>query len=338
MRLPILATAALTALLGLAPAVSAPAPGALKVIDRIDGPDGGWDYASFDAARRRVYISHGTVVLSLDVDTLKLNPAFSQGARLHSIVPVPGADMLVTTNSGDSTVKIIKASDGSLIKSLSVAADADGAGYDPVTRTVVVINGDAGILTLIDPFKQTVVGTIDVGGHLEFGAPDGKGRFYVNVASDGEVAAVDLVHRKTLAKYKMDGCTRPTGLAYVEGDRVVASCGSGVAKILAAHTGKELASFKIGGFSDAVFYDPVRHLAFVPTARDGQLTVIALSGKANNTVVATVPTQVGARLGAVDPKTGEVFLPTAQYNIPATLAQRPTMKPGTFQILVLGRE
>jgi DNA-binding beta-propeller fold protein YncE len=139
-----------------------------------------------------------------------------------------------------------------------------------------------------------------------------------------------------LARYPMADCKRPTGLAYVEGNRVISSC-SGLAKILDAATGHELASLKIGGFPDAVLYDPRRHLAYIPTALDGQLTEIALTGAANNTVVATVPTQIGARTGAVDPTTGRVYLPTAEYQLPVPAGQRPTPKPGTFQILVLGR-
>jgi DNA-binding beta-propeller fold protein YncE len=308
----------------------------MKVIGHIPGPDGGWDYASYDPVHRRIYVTHGTVVLALDLASGKLNANFAPGNRLHEVVVVPGHDLLVTTNSGDSTVRILKASDGSLIKSLSVAADADGAAYDPATKLVVVINGDAGVLTLIDPVKQEVVGKIDVGDHLEFGQPDGKGRFYVNVESTGQVAVVDLVGRKVVGRYDMAGCQRPTGLAYVEGDRVISSCG-GLAKILDAASGKEIASLKIGGFPDAVIYDPVRHVAYVPTALDGHLWAIALAGPNNNTIVASIPTQVGARTGAVDTKTGRVYLPTAEY-LPMTPGQGFKTKPGTFQILVVGRE
>jgi DNA-binding beta-propeller fold protein YncE len=248
----------------------------------------------------------------------------------------PGHDVLVTTNSGDSTAKILKASDGALLKSLSVAADPDGAAYDPSTGLVVVINGDSGVLTLIDPVKHEVAGTIAVGGKLEFGQPDGKGRFFVNVEDKGQVAVVDLKARKVLGRYDMAGCQRPTGLAYVEGGRVISSCG-GLAKILDAATGKEIASLKIGGFPDAVLYDPGRHVAYVPTALDGKLWVIALAGKDNNTIVETAPTQPGARTGAVDLKTGRVFLPSADY-APFEAGKRPQPKPGTFNILVLDRK
>jgi len=332
-RLLLAFTAAASVLVGFA-AAAAPS---LSVVQRIPGPDGGWDYASFDAARGRIYVSHGTEVLSLDVKTGKLNADFAQGARLHAIVPVPGADVLVTTNSGDKTVKIISAIDGTLIKSLTVDADADGAVYDPATRLVVVVNGDPGLVTLVDPRAQSVVGVIKVGDSLEFPAVDGKGRAYVNVASTGEIAVIDLVKRQVLGRYAMAGCKRPTGLAYVAGHRLVSACNSGMAKILDADTGKEIASLKIGGFADAVIYDPNRRVAYVPTALDGQLNVIALSGKDDNTIVATVPTQIGARLGAVDTSTGRIYLPTAEYNQPVPPGQRPTTKPGTFQILVVDR-
>jgi DNA-binding beta-propeller fold protein YncE len=166
---------------------------------------------------------------------------------------------------------------------------------------------------------------------------DGKGAFFVNVASKNEVAAVDIAARKVTARYPMPGCGRPTGLAYVAGDRLISVCGNGVAKILDARSGREIASLKIGGFPDAVLYDPVRKLAYVPSALSGTLAVIALSGPADNTIVDTVPTQLGARTGAVDPKTGRIWLPTAQYVLPAPAGHRPEPKPGTFQILVLDR-
>ena len=52
-------------LFGLAnPLLAKENPGASGLaVARIAGPDGGWDYASFDAARRRVYVAHGLKVM-----------------------------------------------------------------------------------------------------------------------------------------------------------------------------------------------------------------------------------------------------------------------------------
>ena len=327
-------TAAALALVGFASAASAQASG-LRVVDKIAGPDGGWDYASFDEARGRVYVAHGSSVMMIDVASGKVTPDFAAGNHLHAVVPVPGANLLVTTNSGDTTAKIIDADTGKLIASIPTPKDPDSAIFDPRTGTVVVIGGDSGTITLIDPKTARSIGEVDVGGSLEYAVPDGKGRLFVNAEDGHDVVVVDLVAEKVVGRYPMAGCLRPTGLAYVEGHRLVSSCQS-VAKILDAEDGRDIATLPIGVGPDAVIYDPARHAAYVPSGRAGTLAVIALAGPLNNTVTDTIPTRVGARTGAVDPTTGRVYLPSAEYDPPVT-GQRPAMKPGTFAVLVVGK-
>jgi len=317
-------------------AAGAPGPSGLQVVARIAGPDGGWDYATFDPARRRVYVAHGSSVMAIAADTGKVQADFAAGNHLHAVVPVPGTDLIVTTNSGDNTARVLAAGDGRLIASVPTADGPDGAAYDSSTGLVMVIDGDAGQVTMIDARAGKSVGAIAVPGRLEFPAADGKGRLYVNVEDKNEIAVVDIAARKVIARYPL-ACHEPTGLAYVSGQRLVAACGAGGAEILDAATGREIATFKLGGFPDAVLYDAGRGLAYIPSALTGTLAVIALAGKDDNTVVDTVPTQTGARTGAVDPKTGKIYLPAAQYASPASPGQRPAPKPGTFEILVLGR-
>ncbi len=332
-----LAAASLCAL--TTPALSQTATGVsgLKIVARIAGPDGKWDYASFDAGRRRVYVTHGQTVMTIDADTGKADPSFAAGDHLHSVAVVPGAAVVVSTNSGDSSARVLDGASGKLVTSIPTAKDTDGAVYDPSSGQVLVICGDSGEITLVDPKTRTSPGAITVGDALEFGAVDGKGKFFVNLVEKDAVAVVDVAARKVLARYPMPGCAKPTGIAYVEGERLVVACAMGAAKILNAKTGAEIASFKIGGFADSVLYDPDRHLAYIPSALSGTLAVIALSGPHDNTIVDTVVTQMGARTGAVDPKTGRIYLPTAEYNLPAPASQRPTTKPGTFEVLVLDR-
>jgi DNA-binding beta-propeller fold protein YncE len=307
----------------------------LHVVDRIAGPDGGWDYASFDPARGRVYVAHGSSVLMINAASGKMTPNFAAGNHLHAVVPVPGSNLIVTTNSGDLTAKIIDATTGALIGSVTTPKDPDSAIYDPHTGDVVVIGGDGGAITLIDPKAAKAVGEIDVGGDLEFAVPDGEGRLFVNAADKNEIVVVDLDARKVVARYPMAGCLRPTGLAFVEGHRLISSCQS-VAKILDADTGHDIATLPIGVGPDAVIYDRARQVAYIPSGRAGTLAVIALSGAGNNTVIDTIPTTVGARTGAVDTKTGKVYLPSAEYGPPVT-GQRPAIKPGSFAVLVLGK-
>jgi len=328
---------AVASVVALALPFAAPAQGALglRVIAKIAGPDGGWDYASFDPARRRVYIAHGMQVTMIDADSGKVTPAFAAGDHLHAVVPVPGTNLILTTNSGDSTAKIIDANSGKLIASIPTPKDPDSAIYDPHSGDVVVIGGDGGTITLIDPKARKAVGQLVVGGSLEFAVPDGKERLFVNAEDKNEIVAVDLKAMKVVAHYPMTGCLRPTGLAYVEGGRLISSCQS-VAKIMDAATGHDIATLPIGIGPDAVIYDPSRSVAYVPSGRAGTMAVIALAGPRNNTVVDTVTTKPGARTGTVDPKTGRVYLPSADY-APAVTGQRPASMPGTFAVLVVGK-
>ncbi len=337
-RLAVSACLVSLALLAGAPAVGAPAAGSsgLKVTARIAGPDGGWDYASFDPARRRVYVAHGASVMAIDADTGKVTATFAAGSHLHAVVPVPGTDLIVTTNSGDDTARVLAAADGRLIASIPTAKGPDGAAYDPSTGLVMVIDGDSGEVTLVDPKAGKAVGSIHVGDGLEYPAADGKGRLYVNVEDKNEIAVVDIAARKAIARYPLGDCHGPTGLALVAGNRLISACANGVAKIVDAPSGRVIATLKIGAGPDAVLYDEIRGLAYIPSGRTGTLAVIALSGKDNNTIVDTVPTQTGARTGAVDPKTGKIYLPAAQF-LPAAAGKRPAPKPGTFEVLVLGR-
>jgi len=82
-----------------------------------------------------------------------------------------------------------------------------------------------------------------------------------------------------------------------------------------------------------VIFDPARDMAFIPCGRSGELDVVAIRGAAV-VVVQRLATHVGARSGAVDPKTGAVYLPTAEFD-PSPGGGRPTARPGTFEILVV---
>lgn len=333
-RLPIIA--ALVSL-ALAPSPTFAGASGLKIVGRIAGPDGGWDYASFDPARRRVYVAHGDAVMMIEADSGKVRADFAKGNRLHAVVPVPGTGRIVTTNSGDSTAKVIDAASGAVLASIPAAPDTDSAIYDPGSGLVVVIGGDSGLVDLIDARAMKKVGEIKVGAGLEFPAADGKGRLYINAVAANQIDVVDLKAGKVTARWPLTGCRGPTGLALVAGARLVTACGSGAAEILSTVDGRDIATLPIGAGPDAVIYDAQRGLALIPSGRSGTLAVIALSGLKANTVIDTVPTQIGARTGALDPKTGRVFLPTAQYVLPAPPGQRPTTKPGTFEVLVLGR-
>ena len=60
-------------------------------------------------------------------------------------------------------------------------------------------------------------------------------------------------------------------------------------------------------------------------------------GKGKATVVDKVATQVSARTIAIDPRSGRVYLPAAEYGARPAGGGRAPVVPGSFKILVVGK-
>ena len=210
----------------------------------------------------------------------------------------------------------------------------DAAAFDPASGLALTMNGKSGDVTFIDPAAHKAVATVAVGGALEFAAVDGAGKAFVNVEDQNQIAVIDTRAHALVGHYALPGCNGPSGLAYAPGAGVlIAACANKVAKVIDAADGHDVATLAIGAGPDAVIYDPKRKLAFIPCGRDGVLEVIAVRGPKDVSVIQTVPTQVGARTGALDPATGAIYLPTAQYERPPN--GLPSIVPGTFEVLVV---
>ena len=184
------------------------------------------------------------------------------------------------------------------------------------------------------------VATIPVGGTLEFPASDGAGKIFVNVTSIPEIAVIDVKTMAVIARYELAGCKGASGLAYDrQAKLLISSCGNGMAKVLRADTGKEVASLPIANGPDAVMYDPSRKLAFIPCGRDGILEVISLADPGNISVVQHVSTQIGSRTGTLDPKTGRVYLMASMPDpsaVPPPGGRGAPRLAGSFEVLVVG--
>jgi DNA-binding beta-propeller fold protein YncE len=310
---------------------------AYAVLERIPGPDGGWDYTTIDAGARRLYLGRDPGVLTMDLETRKITPVAVPGEGVHGATPVGDTGLVVSTNGDKNTVTIFAGQTNKVVGSVKVGNSPDASAYDPSTKLVAVMNHRGGTVSLIDASKPAVVKTIPVGGELEAAAASGDGQLFVNVANKHEIAVLDLAAGKVVRRMVMTGCEDPSGLAYDAADGLLASvCSNGVTKILHAADGKEVASLKTGLGSDGLIFDPSRKLLFVPAGKSGTLTVIGLGADKTPEVLQTVKTASGARLGALDAKTGRLYLPSAKLGPPVPPDPWPTVVPGTFALLVVG--
>jgi DNA-binding beta-propeller fold protein YncE len=335
-----LAPPLLMATLFAAPGFAADPP-KLSVATTISAPDGGWDKASVNEATRQLYVGRSDGVLAVDLDSGKVTPRFVAGKGLHSVLPLADGKA-ISTNGSDNTATLFDSATGKVIASIAIGLDPDTALFEPVSGLVLVMDGHDGEITLIDAKTGTSPGKIPVGGKLAGAATDGHGLAYINVqdrnAQNGpEIAVVDIAQHKVTAHYPLTSCERPMGLALNPATGLlVAACANRTALAVHAKDGTIAATLAIGERADAVLFDPARKLFFV-SCGEGNLAVIGEGGGAP-AVIGTIPTANGARTAALDPKTGKLYLPTADFSAPAQGEKRHKVVPGTFRILVVGEK
>jgi YVTN family beta-propeller protein len=308
-----------------------------KIVDRIKVPDGGFDYATFDSATGRVLMARTDFTTVIDAKTGKLSQ-LNSAAPGHMAVPVPGTSLIVLPQR-PGMVRIVDMKTDKALADIKAGGNPDGAVYDPFSKTVFVMNHDSGESTVIDPIARKAVATIPVGGTLEFPASDGAGKVFVNVTSVPEIAVIDVKTKAVTARYKLEGCRGASGLAYATKTKLlISSCGNGMAKVLQADTGKEIASIPIARGPDAVIYDPVRQLAFIPCGGDGVLEVISVADPAHVASVEHVQTEPGSRTGTLDPQSGRLYLMASKPDpagTPGPGGRGIARVPGTHEVLVI---
>ncbi len=330
---PLLAAASIALLLALGSAARAAGPG-YHIVDRIPMTDGWWDYASFDAAHRRLFVARGNGVFKLDVDSGLMDARLVPGSEGRAVVPLPMDGLVFTTMAGYSAGILFSGEDGKVSKMFELRQASDSSLWEPVGGHVWAMGGH-GEVSVLDPVKLVQVASIDLGEPLEFSVTDGRGRVFVNAPESGAVIAVDARSRKVIGHWKMAGCEDPSGMAYVEpADVLLSVCANSKLFVLDARSGATLGELAVGAGADAVIYDPGTHRAFVPSAIDGLLTVLEVAGPRDVRVLEQDFLQIGTRTGAVDPKTGTLYLPTARFG-PLNKLGWPEALPGTVQLLVV---
>src|SRR6266568_3418886 len=185
---------------------------AYKIVDRIKVPDGGFDYATFDAAKGRILMARTDFTTVIDAKTGKVSQ-LNSGALGHMALPIPGTNLIVLPQRR-GTIRIADTATDMMLAELPGGKNPDGATYDPVTKYVFVMNRESAEATVVDPVARKVVTTIPIGGSIEFTVSDGAGKVFANDESVGEIAVIDDPTRKlAFITCGRDGVLEVTSLA-----------------------------------------------------------------------------------------------------------------------------
>ena len=315
----------------------------MKILKTIPvGGEGGWDYLTVDAAGHRLFLSRGTRVDVLDLNTGKVTGEIPNTPGVHGIALNHALGKGYVSAGRDNSVVVFNLSDLKVEGKIAAGKNPDFILFDEPSNRVITFNGGSADATLIDAKTGTVAATLPLGGKPEAAVSDGTGKVYVNIEDTAELVAIDARAAKVLRRIKITGCDEPSGLAIdVKHSLTFSGCGNKVMAVTSLDSGKVVAAIPIGAGVDGNGFDAERGLAFSSNGGDGTLTVARGTPGGHFAVVQTVPTQRGARTMAVDPATHHVFLMTAKFGpmpaaAPGGPRQRPPMIPGSFMVLEVG--
>ena len=289
-----------------------------------------WDYLVYDEPSHRLYVAHGdhlTVVDARDGRIIGQVEGMPGGTHGIAISHATGLGYTDDGRAGEGVAFSLKTL--KVVKHLKAASDSDAVTIDPTSGHVFVVDGDPGLLTVIDPKADRVVATVHVGSKMEYAVAGDNGKVYVNGVEKREIYRVDTATNQVDATWPIPQCEAPHGLAVdTARHRLFSSCENQRLVVVNADTGATVATLPIGRGTDAAAFDPTRKLIFSSNGMDGTLSVIR-EVDANTFVPAgTITTALSARTMSVDPVSGRVFLVAADTTPQAMAAARAARMAG----------
>ena len=297
---------------------------------------GGWDYLEIGPVNDWLYVSHGTQVNVLNKKTGDSVAVIENTTGVHGIAFDVSNSKGFTSNGRLNSVTVFDMNTNKVLAQIPVGQNPDAIFYESFSKKIITCNGRGKNLSIIDPVQNKLLDSIDVGGKPEAAVSDGAGKVYVNIEDKNEIVEIDINKLKVLNRWSIAPGDGPTGLAIdITTNRLFAGCEK-LLMVVDATNGNIVDKLPIGDGCDGVAFDPASKNIYTANG-EGNLTVIHEEDANKFLVVENIETKKGARTIALDKSTHLIYLPTAEF-LPLEQGQKwPKMKPGTFQVLVVGK-
>ena len=294
------------------------------VIKKIPIPgQGGFDYLTIDGSARRLYVSHGTQVEVLDVDSGAIVGKIPNTMGVHGIAIAPELGRGFVSDGQTATVTIFDLKTLKPIAEVPAGKKPDAIIYDSATSQVFAFNGGSDSTTVISAADGKVVGTLDLGGGPEFAAADGDGYVFNNLEDQSKLVKINSKKLSVDERWPLAPCEAPSSMAMDRPNRrIFIGCRSKVMAVVDADSGKVITTVAIGDHVDASAFDPESKLIFNSNG-EGTISIIHEDSPDMYSVVQTVKTLPRAKTLALDLQTHRVFL--------------STVEDGQFEVLVVGK-
>lgn len=303
------------------------------------GGAGTFDYLTVDSPSKRLYLSHGTEVVVIDLATNTVVGKIADTPGVHGIAVAPGpGGHLFTSNGRENKVSIVDPKTLATLSKVDTGANPDAIMYEPKERAIYAFNHTGGSATVIDVASGKVIATVPLEGAVETGQSDpGLGKVYVNIEDKDTVDVIDIATHAVTARWPIAPAEGGTGLAIDPAAHHVFVGGGKFVIMIDGQTGKLLASAPICAGTDATVFDPATNDVFV-SCSDGHMTVAHVDSASKLSVVQTIDTAPGARTTALDPATHRVYLAAQNFQPPPTGGRgRGPAIPDSLHVMVFGQ-
>ena len=304
------------------------------------GGEGGWDILTVDSDAHRLYLSHATKVVVVDLEKNSVAGEIAETPGVHAFLPVPKVERGFSSNGKDNNSSVVDLKTLRTISKVDTGEGPDAMAYDSKRGEVYVFNHKGSSATVIEAKSAKVIATIPLGGSPEFGAADSAaGRVYVNLEDKNEVAVIDTAKHEVVAHWPLAPGEEPTGIAFdAAHHRLFVTCNNKMMAMVDTENGKVVTTVPIGERVDGCVFDEKTQLAFA-SCGEGVTTIAKEETPEKLTVVQTLQTERGARTMALDPQTHRIYLPSAQFQPPPPASPgaspgRPTIVPNSLKLLV----
>jgi YVTN family beta-propeller protein len=304
--------------------LGAQSPGYTKLAEIKVGGAGAFDYLTVDPVSKRLYLSHGTEVVVIDLATSTVIGKIADTPGVHGIAVAPGPNgHLFTSNGRENKVAMVDAKTFATISKADTGANPDAIMYEPKEKAIYAFNHTGGSATVIDAATNKVIATVPLEGAVETGQSDpGLGKVYVNIEDKDTVDVIDIATHTVSARWPIAPAEGGTGMAIDPATHHIFVGGGKFVVMMDGQTGKVLASAPICDGTDATAYDPQTKNIFV-SCSDGHITVAHVDSATKLSVVQTIDTARGARTTALDPTTHRVYVAAQDYQPAAPAGAAP---------------
>jgi YVTN family beta-propeller protein len=314
-----------------------------KLINEIPiGGDGGWDILTIDSPSHRLFLSHGTKVIVVDIEKNTIVGEIADTPGVHAFLAVPELKRGFSSNGKENKSSVVDLTTLKTIQKVDTGESPDAIVYEPKKGEVYVFNHRGNSVTVIEAATAKVVSTIQLGGNPEFAVADPKAsRIYCNLEDKNEVVAIDTAKHEVVARWPLAPGQEPTGIALDSvRHRLFAACNNKMMVMLNTENGKVITTVPIGSGTDGCAFDEATRLAFA-SCGEGITTIAKEETPDKLTVVQSLKTEPRARTMELDPRTHRIYLPSAQFQSPSSPSPgaspgRPTIVPDSFKLLVYG--